>query len=64
MKKRHIQKLVILSIGLVIFLNLPIIYIFNKNTSIWGVPLLYAYIFLVWGVSILITYTVIKRHDA
>ena len=64
MKKRHTQKLVILSIGLVIFLNIPIIYIFNKNTAILGVPLLYAYIFLIWLLSIIITYTVIKRHDA
>jgi hypothetical protein len=64
MKKRHTQKLVILSIGLVLFLNIPIVYIFNKNVAIMGVPLLYAYIFFVWLVSVVITYTVITRHDA
>jgi hypothetical protein len=62
MKKRHQQKLVILSIGLVIFLNVPIIFIFNSEFSILGVPVLYAYIFFVWLLSVIITFTVIKRY--
>lgn len=62
MKKRHQQKLVILSIGLVIFLNVPIIFIFNSEFSILGVPVLYAYIFLVWLLSVIITFTVIKKY--
>jgi hypothetical protein len=64
MKKRHTQKLVIVSIGLVLFLNIPIVYIFNKDVAIMGVPLLYAYIFFIWLVSVVITYIVITRHDA
>lgn len=62
MKKRHQQKLVILSIGLVIFVNVPIIFIFNSEFSILGVPVLYAYIFLVWLLSVIITFTVIKKY--
>jgi len=64
MKKRHTQKLVIVSIGLVLFLNIPIVYIFNKNVAIMGVPLLYAYVFFIWLLSVIITYTVITRYDA
>ena len=62
MKKRHQQKLVILSIGLVIFLNLPIIFIFNNDIDILGIPLLYAYIFFVWLLSVIITFTVFKKY--
>ncbi len=62
MKKRHQQKLVILSIGLVIFLNLPVIFIFNNDTDILGIPLLYAYIFFVWLLSVIITFTVLKKY--
>ncbi|PQJ19280.1 hypothetical protein [Nonlabens tegetincola] len=62
MKKRHQQKLVILSIALVIFLNVPILWIFNYSDSILGVPILYAYIFFVWLVSIFITYLIVKRY--
>ncbi len=62
MKKRHQQKLVILSIGLIIFLNLPIIYIFNVDKALMGIPVLYAYVFIVWSVSIIITCTVINRY--
>ncbi|GAL74712.1 hypothetical protein IL45_02645 [Nonlabens ulvanivorans] len=62
MKKRHQQKLVILSIGLVIFLNLPVIFIFNNDIDILGIPLLYAYIFFVWLLSVIITFTVLKKY--
>lgn len=62
MKKRHQQKLVILSIGLVIFLNLPIIFIFNSDAAVFGIPVLYAYIFFVWLLSVIITFTVIKKY--
>lgn len=62
MKKRHQQKLVILSIGLLLFLNLPIIMIANQEIDIFGVPLLYAYLFFIWLVSIVITYTIIKKY--
>ncbi|MEN8815630.1 MAG: hypothetical protein ABF274_02000 [Nonlabens sp.] len=62
MKKRHQQKLVILSIGLILFLNIPIIFIFNSDASVLGIPVLYAYVFFVWLVSVIITYTVINRY--
>lgn len=62
MKKRHQQKLVILSIGLITFLNFPIILIFNSDEVVMGIPLLYAYVFVVWFISIVITFTVIHKH--
>lgn len=64
MKKRHQQKLVILSIVLLLLLNLPIVFIFNTSESILGIPVLYAYIFLVWMLSVVFTYLIINRYDA
>ncbi|ARN76880.1 hypothetical protein BST97_02055 [Nonlabens spongiae] len=62
MKKRHQQKLVILSIGLVFALNLPLLFMFNEVDAVMGIPLMYLYIFGVWLLSIIITYVVLKRY--
>ena len=62
MKKRHEQKLVIVSLALLIMFNLPFILIFDINDAIYGVPVLYFSIFVIWLISILITYIVLKRH--
>ena len=62
MKKRHEQKLVILSIVLMLILNIPFVFIFNNEGSIFGIPTLYFSIFIIWLISILISYTVLKKH--
>lgn len=62
MKKRHEQKLVILSLALLVMLNVPILLIFNFEGNLWGIPIFYAYCFGVWTISILISYIVLKRH--
>ena len=62
MKKRHEQKLVVLSLVLLLIFNLPFIFIFNIEGQILGIPTLYFSIFSIWLVSILISYTVLKRH--
>ncbi|MAO07678.1 MAG: hypothetical protein CL596_03095 [Alteromonas sp.] len=62
MKKRHEQKLVILSLALLAMLNVPILLIFNFEGSMGGIPVFYVYCFGVWAISILISYIVLKRH--
>ncbi len=62
MKKRHQQKLVILSIGIVLLVNIPLVFIFNSSDAVLGFPLLYFYLFSVWLISILLTALVLKRH--
>lgn len=37
-----------------ILLNFPFIYLFGKDYQVWGIPLLYFYIFVVWLVLILL----------
>ncbi|WP_132703988.1 hypothetical protein [Winogradskyella wandonensis] len=62
MKKRHEQKLIINSIAVFIILNIPLIFIFNSDKSVFGVPIFYFAVFCVWAISILISYVVLKRH--
>jgi len=62
MKKRHEQKLVITGIAVFVLLNIPFIFIFDIEGNVLGIPVLYVYIFLVWSLSITISYVVLKRY--
>ncbi|MBT8246124.1 MAG: hypothetical protein HKP48_05010 [Winogradskyella sp.] len=62
MKKRHEQKLVILGIATFVILNIPFLFIFDVSGHFFGVPILYLSIFLIWMISIIISYTILKRH--
>lgn len=62
MKKRHEQKLVVLSLALLLAFNIPFILIFNFEGAIFGIPTLYFSLFTVWMISIVISYIVLKRH--
>jgi len=58
--RRRDQLLGLFALGSV-FLNPPILYLFSGGT-ILGWPLLYAYIFLVWGLVIVILGIVVSRR--
>ena len=62
MKKRHEQKLAVLSLALFLIFNIPFILIFNFQGAIFGIPTLYFSIFSFWLLSIIISYIVLKRH--
>lgn len=62
MKKRHQQKLIVISLILFVSLNAPIIFIFNIPKAIFGIPLLYFAIFGIWAFSILFSYIVLKKY--
>ncbi|MDD3722429.1 MAG: hypothetical protein PHW92_08070 [Lutibacter sp.] len=62
MKKRHQQKLIVLSILLLCLFNIPIILIFNSSTTFMGFPLLYFYIFFIWIVSIIVSYVILRKY--
>ena len=62
MKKRHQQKLVIVSLGLVIMLNAPMILIFDHSGSVLGIPMIYFFIFLIWIVSVVLSYLILNRY--
>lgn len=62
MKKRHEQKLIVLSIALFLVFNIPFVLIFNMEGAIFGIPIFYFSVFSIWLLSIVISYIVLKRH--
>ncbi|WP_338378697.1 hypothetical protein [uncultured Flavobacterium sp.] len=62
MKKRHQQKLIVLSIGLLIAFNIPIVLLFDTSTPLFGFPIIYIYIFSIWILSILVSLLVVNRY--
>ncbi|TVZ28301.1 hypothetical protein JM83_3419 [Gillisia sp. Hel_I_86] len=62
MKKRHEQKLIVLSIALFLLFNVPFVLIFNFEGAVFGIPVFYFSIFSIWLLSIIISGIVLKRH--
>lgn len=62
MKKRHEQKLIILAIAALFVFNIPLLLVFNLEGSLFGFPILYAAIFGVWLLIIVISYVVLNRY--
>ncbi len=61
MKKRHEQKLVILSVTLLLIINIPLILIFSKEGAVFGIPILYFSIFIIWILSVLFSYYILTK---
>jgi hypothetical protein len=62
MKKRHQQKLVVLSLLLLLVLNLPLVLLFDSADNVLGFPVIYIYIFSVWLFSVLMSWIVVQRY--
>tara|TARA_R110000868_G_scaffold57701_3_gene178220 strand:+ start:1502 stop:1696 length:195 start_codon:yes stop_codon:yes gene_type:complete len=62
MKKRHEQKLVVLSIILFLLLNVPFILIYNLGGEVFGIPTFYFSIFSIWLLSVILSFIVLSRH--
>ncbi|MBI2311920.1 MAG: hypothetical protein HYU77_05385 [Betaproteobacteria bacterium] len=45
-----------------LFFNYPLLSLFNQSGTVFGVPVLYAYLFLAWGVVIGLLALVIERR--
>ncbi|MBP2616241.1 hypothetical protein [Chryseobacterium jejuense] len=63
MKKRHEQKLIILSIGMMIAFSIPISLLFNSEKEVLGYPMILIYLFIIWMISIVISFVIVKRYD-
>ncbi len=62
MKKRHEQKLVVLALSLLLLFNIPFVLIFNLDGEIFGFPTFYFSLFLIWLLSIVISYIILSKH--
>jgi hypothetical protein len=57
------QRLIgIFLLGLVLF-NFPILALFNVGSTVFGIPVLFAYLFLAWAALILLMYLAIDRSS-
>lgn len=63
MKKRHQQKLVIVSLVLFIGLNLPILLLFDSSKSVFGFPAIYIYFFSIWLASVMVSLYIVKKYN-
>ncbi|WP_329804763.1 hypothetical protein [Flavobacterium facile] len=63
MKKRHQQKLVIVSMVLLICLNMPIVLLFDSSRNVFGFPSSYIFIFSTWLLSILVSLYIMIRYN-
>lgn len=62
MKKRHVQKLVLLSLLLAVAYNIPFVLLFNHTHNLFGFPLIYVYLFGLWLLSIIISFWIVKKY--
>lgn len=62
MKKRHEQKLVILSLALLALFNMPFILMWDNADEVLGFPVIYIYIFSLWVFSIVVSYIINQRY--
>ena len=62
MKKRHEQKLIVLSMALFLLFNVPFVLIFNFEGAVFGIPTFYFSIFSIWLLSIIISGILLGRY--
>ncbi len=58
----HGQRLIAVFLLGCLLLNYPLLYLFNINYRLFGVPLLYIYAFAAWGALIALTAAVVERQ--
>ena len=57
------QRLVALSILGCLLFNYPFLALFNEPGIVFGIPVLYVYIFAVWGMLILLIAMVVEARE-
>ena len=55
------QLLALFLVGCLLF-NYPVLLLFSQNSLIWGIPVLYVYIFISWAVLIGLTGIIIEAQ--
>ena len=63
MKKRHIQKLLVLSLALWALFNIPLVLLVQSTASFLGFPMFYVYLFSIWLGSIIVSFIIINKNN-
>ncbi len=61
--KTNNQKLIFLSILILVLLSYPFISVANKAQLVFGIPMLYLYIIIVWIISIIILFLIVEKKQ-
>ena len=61
--RRKKQQLVLVSILVLVLISYPFISIANRAELIGGIPILYAYLFLVWLLTIILLYSMMHHTE-
>ncbi len=57
------QRLVALFLLGCLLFNFPLLSLFAGSTRIWGIPLIYLYVFAAWAIIIALMALIIERKD-
>ena len=57
-----VQRLVAVFLLGLLLLNYPLLPLFNGRGTLFGIPALYAYLFITWGVLIALLVSVVERR--
>jgi len=63
MKKRHLQKLILVSLFLLMAFNIPLLLLFNSADEFLGFPVILFYVFSIWLVSAAVSFIIIKKYN-
>jgi hypothetical protein len=55
------QRLVAVFLLCVLLFNYPLLAVFNRSAEVFGIPVLYAYVFIAWALVIALLALVIER---
>jgi hypothetical protein len=62
-EERSPQRLIALVIAAALALNYPLLFLFSGHGLIFGIPVLYCYLFLIWAAFIVLTALLMKDPD-
>lgn len=63
MRQQSREYIVILFISAVLAINYPVLELFNRSWTLFGIPLLYFYLYLIWLVLIIGLIAVVERSE-
>ena len=59
----HGQRLIAAFLFGCLLFNYPLLYVFNSDYRLLGIPLLYVYMFAAWGLLIALTALIVERNS-
>jgi 4-hydroxybenzoate polyprenyltransferase len=63
-RKKRNERLVVLTVGGILAVNYPWVALFSTGQLLFGIPSLYLYLFLVWGIFIALVARLIDTEDS